>query len=1011
MRIFIIFLLSQFVGLSVKAQFVQKGVTMEYNRSRSKTVYMNPVSIIISNAEPSVSINGSFVLTFMKSVKAGDTIASPEIKIGDEQYVLFNRSRIQGWVLSPQKQMEVLVCKKEIIDDLESTYTNNYVNQLKKKYEQMEKQLRESTDDKENLEKELTKLKVDYDRDVSMIRARAVLFAYVDETEKDSLELLRRECILNNDLERAWKVGEEMNLGGMANSYMENVKKSRAAYEQNLQDLLECATMLEEHIQICESEEFDDKEELTKSYYKSLTEIYKTLLDEMRFSDNDKKMRDDLKKKLGRLLCKEEKYEEAVNIGYLEALWYLSSSGFRSYEERRKYALTLLDSLKRHDYIFDLPDYTGYTSNEAIIEDCESFPDFGIQYAGFILFYHILDNNEVSIVHCQEVDSLVNHIKVPEKVRYHGQTYTVTKIGKGAFLDDEGNTEKAIFQRDSSYCENYSIVENFYGPPLPYPNPYRCDGYRQLFYFTKVTLPNTIRYIGRSAFGVGRYFYQGEEDTEPQGVEVNFPKSLKVIRVNALSGVEYKKGIVEIPEGVEVIEDAWGFSERFLSFSIPSTARTIEAFRAPYRYSPKIKDIKLSAQNKNFTLINNILYTADSTEVYLGSISSTKVSHLFIPKNLTTNIFSIVEDVWDKDILPSHIDSIYADRNNPRYSTLDGILYDKNFETLILKPKKMKKINVPATLNDIGYYRGGYYDSSSWSRGYYRFGDSSYSGSHYIFPKEIDPDMFVEILAEEAREDTITLEFYGIKSNIRSDNDAEKIDNFIKYITTILEENPNNSNLIYIKGLLHLELFDTDSATAILQRKNWECDSIKEELRTRIESTKHLADSLRYLIDYALENLAYSSYERLIEWQEKFAKSGTDNDIYKLALLYYLKGTRDRGDENSEKDCEKAIVLISNLTKGDSVKRNNYLSDLYLETAILYYNESISEYVDIIDKNLELSLIANPDNISSIEVTGLMHLYKNEFEEANKMLEKIQTIDEEYANNSTLKKELEKNNK
>ena len=65
----------------------------------------------------------------------------------------------------------------------------------------------------------------------------------------------------------------------------------------------------------------------------------------------------------------------------------------------------------------------------------------------------------------------------------------------------------------------------------------------------------------------------------------------------------------------------------------------------------------------------------------------------------------------------------------------------------------------------------------------------------------------------------------------------------------------------------------------------------------------------------------------------------------------------------------------------------------------------------IIDKNLELSLIANPDNISSIEVTGLMHLYKNEFEEANKMLEKIQTIDEEYANNSTLKKELEKNNK
>ena len=36
-----------------------------------------------------------------------------------------------------------------------------------------------------------------------------------------------------------------------------------------------------------------------------------------------------------------------------------------------------------------------------------------------------------------------------------------------------------------------------------------------------------------------------------------------------------------------------------------------------------------------------------------------------------------------------------------------------------------------------------------------------------------------------------------------------------------------------------------------------------------------------------------------------------------------------------------------------------------------------------------------------------MHLYKNEYEEAKKMLENMRAIDEEYANKSILIKELE----
>lgn len=978
-----------FYVFCVGAQFVQRGVTLEYNRNKAKTTYTKPVSIRTDNAEPSVSNNGSFALTFTKATMAGDTIKSPDIRVGDEKYVLFNKDRIRGWVLTPKKDMEILVCKKEIVDYLESTYTNNYVNQLKKNYEQSQRRLRESTEDAEILKKELAKLKTDFEREVNMIRARAVLFAYVDETEKDSLELLRRECILNNDLERALKIGDEMDLGGLANNYITNLHKSKDVYARYLQNLHDLATILEEQIQIYKTKDEYNLNGALTPYYESLTEVYKCLHEEYKDSKQNETLFNEIEDKLGKVLYDQDKIEEAAQYENTDALLRLAEKYDRRGETEnptlcKNYLKQLLSAVKSKGR--DLPQ-SGYTLSD-YEEWLESFPDFIIESNGSKFEYTILNNEEVSLVHYVHGDSKAKKVVVPKEVEYEGKKYTVTKIGCHLFFKD------FLFYYGQYDKEEESCMD-----------------------ITSLQLPNTITYIGTSAFAreAPGVIHRSE------WIKVNMPNSLKVICDNAFYGCFFKNFIIDIPEGVEYIGDAWESWEDWetgenfgLTLRIPASAKEINIMKGLYGGQedscPLIHKIELDPKNIHFKMINGLLYKADSTYVYAGGLNldEDKFKILYIPSKLRFENEDSLMWFFDSSVVSDGVDSLIVDSNHPDFTLYEGILYDKNKERLILKPKRQKHVFVPLTLKDVCW---------GWNH-------RNYSASHYTFPKEINPDVFIQIMADKAHEDTTTIDYYGITGSLIAHNDGERLSRLINVIDTALTRNLHDPKLTYIKGMLFLELYDINSATKVHQQALWNDKKYEEMLGNKIEKSKNTVDSLRKKIDESLEWLSKDEYlnRNIVEHQEKFAEWGTEWEVLRLAVLYYLRGLaelekKDYGDEYKEmadRDFKNALYTVSKLAKGDPLKHEDWVSNLYSDVAVLYYNHLAvypktlkKEDEEIVDKLVDMSLEANPKNTTALETKGLMYLYKQEPDKARQTLEKIKVINENHADKSLLKRKLD----
>lgn len=980
----IILVISLFYVFCVEAQFVQRGVTLEYNRNKAKTAYTKPVSIRTDNAEPSVSNNGNFALTFTKATMAGDTIKSTDIRVGDEKYVLFNKDRIQGWVLTSKKDLEVLVCKKEIIDYLESTYTNNYVNQLKKRYEQSQRRLRASTEDTENLKKELTKLRADYDREVNMIRARAVLFAYVDETEKDSLEMLRRECILNNDLERAMIIGEEMNLDILADSYLTNIHKSKETYQQNLRKLHDCAIIIEEQIQLYKTKDKYDIDESLTPYYESLTEIYKCLLEEYHDSKQSETIYNEIEDKLGKLLYCQEKIGEAAQYDNTDALYSLACTYNRGEEKEdsakcKSYLRQLLYAVKTKGRDLPQSDYILYDYEEWL----ESFPDFCIEDNGAKYEYTIINEKEVSLVYYLHWNSKKKNVAIPNIVEHKGKKYNVTKIGRHIFFKDDGFYYGQWNEEENS-CMNISSIQ----------------------------LPNTITYVGDAAFLIG----------EPGGIDrddpliLNMPKSLKVIRDNAYYGCIFKNGIIDIPEGVEYIGDAWEewMYREGLTLRIPASAKEINIMKGLYGGQedscPLIHKIELDPNNSHFKMINGLLYKADSTYVYAGGLNldEDKFKILYIPSKLRFENEDSLMWFFNSSVVYDGVDSLIVDSNHPDFSLYKGVLYDKKRERVILKPNRLKHVLVPLTLKEVNF---------GWNQ-------RNYSASHYTFPKEINPDVFIQIMAAKAQEDTTSIDYYGVTESLIAHNVGERLSRLINVIDTIMTRTPDDSKLTYIKGMLFLELYDVNSATKVHQQTLWNDKTYEEMLGNKIEKSKNTVDSLRKKIDESLKWLSKKEYlyGNIIEHQEKIAEWGTEWEVLRLAVLYYLRGLAelekndddDEYKEMADRDFNNALYTVSKLSKGDPLIHEEWLSYLYSDVAVQYYNHLAvypktlkKEDEEIVDKLIYMSLEANPKNTNALETKGLMHLFKQEPDKAKQTLEEIKVINDNYADKSLLKRKLE----
>lgn len=981
----------------IYAQFSQKGVTLEYNRRQAKTPYTSPVELRFEGASTTNNTlngaNGSFVLQFDKA-HAGDTIKGYDIIIGNQKYILFNKDKIKNWNLSSQAKLEIVVCPKELINYLEKTYSENQINQLKQRYNKLKAELQASVEDAEDLRKQLTKLDKDYKNEINYIKARAVLFAYVDETQIDSLESLRREAILTNNFERATQIGKEMNLVGVSNSTIENYRIAKSTYNHWVSKLEELSVVIEDHVQNCLST--GEPKDSLASYYMSLVDIYKSLLEEYKDIKSKETSYEDTKKKLGNLLFfiadniywfneynnsyqEETLYIEAANLCNSNALWHLATTGNDriNYQQKKEYAHQLLNNV---EYLnAELPEYI---DRDGVRNYYESFPDFGLNTKMGIMYYHIIADNEVSLTYYQQIDTMCTKVKIPASVQYNGRNYKVTKIGNDAFHKymgvwwGESNTPNAIFMRDSSFCENYSFLEEV-ANPLMLPQEDTPEGSNIL---DEVILPNTVRYVGEGAFLCA---------SERDYFHVNIPKGIKKIRDRAFSGVNFDKGVVNLPEGIEEIDNICEGGRGPYTFYIPSTLKDMhDTFGSIHKYSPDVKSIIVSPKNKHYRMIQGNLYSFDKKEIYIGSLyndytHNDQRSTLYITKECETDLEYVFSDFYSP-LQFACIDSVVVEKENQRYFAQDGVLYDKKEMNCLLKPYSISEISIPSFVvkNE-------------------PFGEILSDVRKILIPNNLSLDFTCELFS--SMKDTITVRYYQKEKSITSKKDV------IPFIKSVLKENPKSDSLKYLLGTLYLNSYDIRSSYDILFKTNWSDSVLGNRLIYLYRERVNERDSLFAKLKDANENDDYNAQSYLYSEMIKFWECYTEeDDIYFLSRLYNWRGIAYRmiGEyTNSQDSYEKAIQVLDVFYNKNPWKYKDYISAVYSNMAIGYSDQNS---IDMAFSYFEKSLSVNPQNVNALEGLGIACLEKQDIRKAKDILKQIVDINNEYQNNGYLKQQIEK---
>ena len=299
-------------------------------------------------------------------------------------------------------------------------------------------------------------------------------------------------------------------------------------------------------------------------------------------------------------------------------------------------------------------------------------------------------------------------IVIPENVVYNGKTYTVTAIKNGTFrrsakllsvsipatLTDLGSEPFADCPSLSAILVDaanpaYTIVEGIlYNKDITtlIACPGKMEGeivipstvitidvsaFHGCAYITSVSIPETVNSIGKHAF---QKCYNLITVNLPEGInniadstfnyclslnEITIPQTVKSIGVMAFYNCGELTGI-SLPDAVETIAD-YAFSLCFSlnGITLPKNLKTI-GYRA-FENCGKIKNINIPSK-----------VTEIATLAFCGCNSLTKIT--------------VAED-------------------NTSFSSIDGVLYDKEQLTLLCYPSaKQGDFDMPSTVTTIGQY-------------------------------------------------------------------------------------------------------------------------------------------------------------------------------------------------------------------------------------------------------------------------------------------------------------------
>lgn len=205
-----------------------------------------------------------------------------------------------------------------------------------------------------------------------------------------------------------------------------------------------------------------------------------------------------------------------------------------------------------------------------------------------------------------------------------------------------------------------------------------CSGLR------KVSLPDTLTDIGNYAFNECGSLS-----------EINFPSSIKKIGDLAFSGTSLRT--IELNEGLEFCGLSAFKNSRLISVNIPSSVK--ELGNSIFSGCSSLTDITVTEGNEYYTSEDGVLYTKDKT--VLTKCPENKQGDFTVPNTVTEMSINSVETInLEKINIPSslkndsinikacpNLKEINVDSENEKFSSLNGILYNKNQAELVRIPQ------------------------------------------------------------------------------------------------------------------------------------------------------------------------------------------------------------------------------------------------------------------------------------------------------------------------------------
>ena len=359
------------------------------------------------------------------------------------------------------------------------------------------------------------------------------------------------------------------------------------------------------------------------------------------------------------------------------------------------------------------------------------------------IYYNILPGGDNAVeVTGADGNEYSGDVSIPAEVTHDGMTYSVTKVGSRAFYMCSSLTSvsmpsvETIDSMAFFYCDNLTSVE------MPEAVTLNYAAFADCHILPSVEMPNVVT-IGNLAF-----------DYCNNLASVYMPKA-KTIGELAFESC-YPLASLSMPSVETISARAFNACYTLASVSLPASLASIDG--SSFMGCSALCEIVVDSDNPHYSSIDGILYDKDIetivlcpgartsidlpstvttigqgafsncsnlTSVTMPSITTIGESAFSNCYNLVTVYMPAVETIgnWAFNYcfnllmvsLPESLTSvginpfadcealveIMVDNDNPCFTSIDGVLYDKDMETLICCPAGKTAIDMPATVTVI----------------------------------------------------------------------------------------------------------------------------------------------------------------------------------------------------------------------------------------------------------------------------------------------------------------------